>query len=134
MEEDIKILENKVKQWEPYKNIKFKTEIEMELQKENRALENILIELKGTKIDLDLQEKENEKLRVRNKELEEKLKFKETFDKLHEHHIKVNFIPKDKIIEQLDKLDLDYEEQESWDELNGSAAVTLFCKQLLKGE
>ena len=123
MEEDIKILENKVKQWEPYKNIKFKTEIEMELQKENRALENILIELKGTKIDLDLQEKENEKLR-----------FKETFDKLHEHHIKVNFIPKDKIIEQLDKLDLDYEEQESWDELNGSAAVTLFCKQLLKGE
>ena len=39
-----------------------------------------------------------------------------------------------KIEEQLDKLDLDYEEQESWDELSGSVAVTRFCKQLLKGE
>ena len=45
-----------------------------------------------------------------------------------------NSIPKSKIIEQLDKLDLDYEEQEQWDELYGSAAVTRFCKQLLKGE
>ena len=42
MEEDIKILEKKLKQWEPYKNIKFPTPIEREISKENRAIENLI--------------------------------------------------------------------------------------------
>ena len=42
MEEDIKILEKKLKQWEPYKNIKFPTSIEREISKENRAIENLI--------------------------------------------------------------------------------------------
>lgn len=42
IEEDIKILKEKLKQWEPYKNIEFPTEIEKEISIENKALENIL--------------------------------------------------------------------------------------------
>lgn len=55
IEEDIKILEEKLKQWEPYKNIKFPTEIEKEIAKENNAIENILA-------DRERLEKENEEL------------------------------------------------------------------------
>lgn len=42
MEEDIKILEEKLKQWEPYRNVKFTTEIEKEIARENRAIENLI--------------------------------------------------------------------------------------------
>lgn len=49
MEEDIKILEKKLKQWEPYKNIKFPTPIEREISKENRAIENLITDLKELK-------------------------------------------------------------------------------------
>lgn len=46
IDEDIKIVEEKIKQWEPYKNIKFSTEIEKELARENQAIENLLSRLK----------------------------------------------------------------------------------------
>ena len=82
MEEDIKILEEKLKQWEPYKNIKFKTDIELEIQKENRAIENLI---------------------NRNKELEE-----DNYNlKTHIYNPKVvelNYIPKSKIKEKIKEL------------------------------
>lgn len=46
MEEDIELLEEKLKQWEPYKNIKFKTRIEKEIARENQAIENVLERLR----------------------------------------------------------------------------------------
>lgn len=42
MEEDIKILEEKIKEWEPYKNIDFPTETGKLIQKENQAIENLI--------------------------------------------------------------------------------------------
>ena len=46
---DIEILKEKLKQWEPYKNIKFTTPIEKEIARENQALENVLKELETYK-------------------------------------------------------------------------------------
>lgn len=69
MEEDIKILEKKLKQWEPYKNIKFPTPIEREISKENRAIENLINKYK------ELLEKVNylEKIRAnQHDEIEDK--------------------------------------------------------------
>ena len=42
MEEDIKILKEKIKQWQPYKNRRKFSEIEKEIDIENQAIENIL--------------------------------------------------------------------------------------------
>ena len=42
MEEDMKILEEKIKEWDPYKNIDFPTETGKLIQKENQALENLI--------------------------------------------------------------------------------------------
>jgi predicted RNase H-like nuclease (RuvC/YqgF family) len=57
-EADIKILENKLKQWEPYKNTKFPTPIEKEIQKENRAIENLLNKYKEQEKIIELMAKD----------------------------------------------------------------------------
>lgn len=62
MEEDIKILEEKLKQWEPYKNIRFKTEIELELQKENQAIEHLLKKYKKKEALIQTMQAEFERL------------------------------------------------------------------------
>lgn len=91
MEKDIKILEEKLRQWEPYKNIKFKTDIELELQMENRAIENLI---RGYR------------------DIEEKLKItvamltKGTYpSKNDENNFDKQFIPKSKIKEKIEELD-----------------------------
>lgn len=56
IEEDIKILEKKINDWEPYKNINFHTSIEKEISKENEAIEHILSDYKRVL-------KENEELK-----------------------------------------------------------------------
>ena len=98
-------------------------------EKEEKAIEYTKEILKYQKLYAST-EKDEDFLRVIDKEaIETVLKVLEQKDK----EIK-NSIPQNKIKEQLDKLDLDQEEQDSWDELCGSLAVTLFCKQLLKNQ
>lgn len=63
IEEDIKILEKKINDWEPYKNINFHTSIEKEISKENEAIEHILSDYKRVL-------KENEELTISNKEID----------------------------------------------------------------
>lgn len=45
-----------------------------------------------------------------------------------------NSIPKETIIEKLNNLELSEELQESWNELDGSTAVTLAYKELLRNK
>ena len=126
MEEDIKILEEQLNIYKRHlENCEKEdclTSVYYELKKYATAIENLI---KGYR---ELEE-ENESL-VRQYEYQGALMVNEYFSKEEVFEL---FIPKSKIKEQLDKLDLDYEEQESWDELSGSTAVTLFCKKLLKG-
>lgn len=63
IEEDIKILEKKINDWEPYKNINFHTSIEKEISIENEALEHILSDYKRVL-------KENEELNNRCRNLD----------------------------------------------------------------
>jgi hypothetical protein len=84
MEENIKILEEKLKQWEPYKDIRFKTDIELELQMENRAIENLI---KGYR------------------ELEEENKKWEEWAENAEYDMSVDYIPKSKIKEKIEELE-----------------------------
>ena len=58
MEEDIKLLEKKLKQWEPYKNIKFPTPIEREISKENQAIENLINKYKEQEKMIELMAKD----------------------------------------------------------------------------
>lgn len=78
---NIEILEEKLKQWEPYKNVKWPTEIEKQIALENQAIENLIKE-----------NKELKKYETYYKEMEE---------------VNKKFIPKSKIkakIEHLEKL------------------------------
>ena len=79
---DIEILEEKLKQWEPYKNVKWTTEIEKQIALENQAIENLIKENKELELNLDFKNKELEKL----------------YD-TEEKYIKDNYISKDKIKE-----------------------------------
>ena len=66
IEEDIKILEKKINDWEPYKNINFHTSIEKEISIENEAIEHILSDYKRVL-------KENEELKADNYELNNRI-------------------------------------------------------------
>lgn len=82
MEEDIKILEKKLKEWEPYKNIKWATEIERQIGLENQAIQNLI---------------------ARYKELEE-----ENIHWKGQYHLlsrKIDVIPKSKVQEKIEWLE-----------------------------
>lgn len=77
---NIEILEEKIKQWEPYKNVKWETPIEKEIARENQAIENLIKENKELRIQISAREtvvdkltKENKDLKEENHELKEKL-------------------------------------------------------------
>ncbi len=63
IEEDIKILERRINNWQPYKNIRFATSAGEEIKKENKAIEHILLDYKRVL-------KENEELKISNKEID----------------------------------------------------------------
>ena len=67
IKEDIKILKNKINQWQPYKNVKFSTEIEKEIARENEAIENILNELE--RLQKEFEAVDNECSRLEQKEI-----------------------------------------------------------------
>lgn len=60
IEEDIKILEKKINDWEPYKNINFHTSIEKEISIENEAIEHILSDYK--RVLKEIEELKQEKI------------------------------------------------------------------------
>jgi predicted nucleic acid-binding Zn-ribbon protein len=68
MEEDIKILKEKIKQWQPYKNRRKFSEIEKEIDIENQAIENILNRLEQL-------EKENKELQLKIYDLENEIDY-----------------------------------------------------------
>ncbi len=63
IEEDIKILERRINNWQPYKNIRFASSAGEEIKKENKAIEHILSDYKRVL-------KENEELTTSNKEID----------------------------------------------------------------
>lgn len=85
IEEAIKILKEKLKQWEPYKNIKFSTEIEKEISKENQAIENILADRERLIIEKEIQEENYENLNADVSNIAKKLDLQEdaTIDEIH---------------------------------------------------
>lgn len=89
MEEDIKILKEKIKQWQPYKNRRKFSEIEKEIDIENQAIENILNRLEQL-------EKENEELKADN--YSANCIISDQIDLLRDS------IPKSKIIEKIEEM------------------------------
>ena len=107
MEEDIKILEEKIKEWEPYKNIDFPTETGKLIQKENQAIENLI---KGYR---ELEENKELKTIKGFEENIEVSKFGEwvgknyidyKFEYENYQRILADYIPKSKIREMLEEL------------------------------
>lgn len=89
IEEDIKILEKKINDWEPYKNINFHTSIEKEISIENEAIEHILSDYK--------------RVLKENNRLEEQVEY----DKTHIYTpqtIELNFISKSKVKDKIEEL------------------------------
>ena len=71
---NIEILEEFRKSIKNFNNYADNTNVSLINKKQVKAIENLLIELKGTKIDLKLQETENENLIQENKKMKEKYK------------------------------------------------------------
>ena len=79
-----------------------------------KAIENLLLELKGTKIDLKLQETENENLIKEYKELEEEdLKIRATFILSLK-----DYIPKSKVKEKIEELEKERKRKDEEDIIN----------------
>ena len=69
MEEDKKILKERIKQWEPYRNVNFKEGIEKTLSRENQAIENLLKENENLKQSLIIKKIYMKKYVIRIKSL-----------------------------------------------------------------
>lgn len=100
LEEAIKLLEQKIKEWEPYKKIEFTTSIEKQISKENKAIETVLQALIRSNNENEsqkylIQEREQEIIELNQKCILEKVA-KEEIEKLLE-----NSIPKEEIEEKI---------------------------------
>lgn len=112
MEEDIKILEEKIKEWEPYKNIDFPTETGKLIQKENQAIENLIKGYRELEKHIAFYEKHGS-YKARIIELQEENESKEkAYNDCYcefKHYKQYESIPKSKVegkIEELNKNEL----------------------------
>lgn len=94
IEEDIKILEKKIEDYKPYKNIEYCSHAGQILQEEYKALEHILSDYKRAL-------KENEKLK--NKLLDT-LEGQKVIEEETPQYIKENYISKEKVKEKIEEL------------------------------
>ena len=92
IKEDIKILEKKIEDYEPYKNIEYCSHAGQILQEEHKAIEHILSDYKRVLEINEVLLKENEKLKEKNFNLQciakQYIELHEEYKKLYERSIR----------------------------------------------
>ena len=92
IKEDIKILEKKIEDYKPYKNIEYCSHAGQILQEEHKALEHILSDYKRVLEMNEVLLKENEKLKEENFNLQciakQYIELHEEYKKLYERNIR----------------------------------------------
>ena len=92
IKEDIKILEKKIEDYKPYKNIEYCSHAGQILQEEHKALEHILSDYKRVLEMNEVLLKENEKLKEENFNLQciakQYIELHEEYKKLYERSIR----------------------------------------------
>lgn len=127
IKEDIKILEKKIEDYEPYKNIEYCSHAGQILQEEHKAIEHILSDYKRV---LEI----NEVLLKENEELHKETDRMKSLDihKLVEDWETGQLIPIQKIKDKIEYLD---NQQKQWledRELKVSDGEIIFAKDILK--
>lgn len=115
IEEDIKILEKKINDWEPYKNINFHTSIEKEISIENEAIEHILSDYKRVLKENEELKREIERQKDINTIINEKgldrnyeKALEKTMTKFLNDNINNDFITIQKVKDKVEKLEAQY--------------------------